>query len=211
MIRATAVVSLVILLILVLYIPSGHPPPHFVAQIRVEHEATTAFWGAEPAIRILARAVCMQDATAEVTPIPKAPDAPSTTGVNNAVAQEMTSVNQRLFNNPYFRSIDALLLLGSYRLATLLEWLPWLAAFALAAVADGGFVRLIKAKEFVQHDPEMFAVYACLAIITICATVIGFVVPIAMHPLVLPCVPLVVSVLVGRAVGFFHTRSSTLT
>lgn len=206
MIRATAVLSLVLLLILILYMPSAHPPQHFVEQIRIEHEATAAFWGTESATRILARAMRMQDATAEVTPIPKASEAPSTTGVNSAIAREMTSVNQRLFNNPYFRSVDALLLLGSYRLATLLEWLPWLTAFAVAVVADGWFVRLIKAKEFVQHDPEIFAVYACLAIVTMCGTVIGFVVPITMHPLVLPCVPLVVSVLVGRAVGCFHKR-----
>ncbi|MDR3455678.1 MAG: DUF4400 domain-containing protein [Rhodoferax sp.] len=206
MIRAAAFFSLVILLLLVLYIPSAHPPQRFVAQIRIEHEATTAFWGSEPAARILARAVRMQDATVEVTPIPKASVAPSSTGVNNAVAKEMASVNQRLFNNPYFRSIDALLLLGSYRLSTLLEWLPWLAAFALAAIVDGWFVRLIKAKEFMQHDPEMFAVYACLAIIIMCATVVGFVVPVTLHPLVLPSVPLVVSVLVGRSVGCFHKR-----
>ena len=207
MIRATAVLSLVLLLILVLYIPSAHPPARFVTQIRVEHEAVAAFWGPESATRILARAIRMQDATAEVTPIPKASDGPSTTGVNNAVAQEMASVNQRLFNNPYFRSVDSLLLLGSYRLATLLQWLPWLAAFALAALLDGGFVRLSKAKEFVQHDPEMFALYACLAIVAMCATVVGFVVPVTVHPLVLPCVLLGVSVLVGRAVGCFHRRA----
>ncbi|MDO8775948.1 MAG: hypothetical protein Q7K57_46030, partial [Burkholderiaceae bacterium] len=65
---------------------------------------------------------------------------------------------------------------------------------------------LIKAKEFVQHDPEMFAVYACLAIITMCATVVGFVAPVTLHPLVLPCVPLVVSMLIGRALGCFHRR-----
>jgi hypothetical protein len=207
MIRATSVLSLVILLILVLYIPSAQPPQRFVAQIRIEHEATAAFWGADPATRILARAVRLQDVAADVTPIPKATDPPSTTGVNNAVAQEMASVNQRLFNNLYFRSVDALLLLGSYRLATLLEWLPWLVAFALATVADGWFIRLIKASEFVQHDPEMFAVYACLAIITTCATVVGFVVPVTLHPLVLPCVPLVISALIGRALGCFHRRA----
>ncbi len=207
MIRATAVLSLVFLLILVLYIPSVHSPERFVAQIRTEHEAVAGFWGIETATRILARAVRMQDATAEVTPIPKASDAPLTPGVNNAVAKEMASVNQRLFNNPYFRSVDSLLLLGSYRLATLLEWLPWLAVFALAALLDGGFVRIIKAKEFIQHDPEMFALYACLAIIATCATVVGFVLPVTVHPLVLPCVPLGVSVLVGRAVGCFHRRA----
>lgn len=207
MIRATSMLSLVLLLILVLYIPSAQPPQRFVTQIRIEHVATAAFWGADPATRILARAASMQEAAADVTPIPKAADAPSTSGVNSAVALEMASVNQRLFNNPYFRSVDALLLLGSYRLATLLEWLPWLVAFALATVADGWFVRLLKAKEFVQHDPEMFAVYACLAITTTCATVVGFVVPVRLHPLVLPCVPLVISVLGGQVLGCFHRRA----
>ncbi len=207
MIRATVILSLVTLLILVLYIPSAHPPQRFLAQIRQEYEATRVFWGIQPANRILERAVRMQDATADITPIPKASDAPSNTGVSNAVGREMESVNQRLFNNPYFRSIDALLLLASYRLATLLEWLPWLAVFALAAVIDGWFVRLIKAREFVQHDPEMFALYACLAIIVVCATVIGFVVPVTVHPLVLPIAPILFSILLGRALACFHRRA----
>jgi hypothetical protein len=119
----------------------------------------------------------------------------------------MSSVNQRLFNNAYFRSVDALLLLASYRLSTLLEWLPWLAVFVLAAVVDGGLARLIKSKEFLQHDPEMFALYASLGIVILCATVIGFVLPAMLHPLLLPCVPLVVGVLAGRALGCFHRRA----
>ena len=206
MIRAVAVLSLLVLLVLVLYVPSAHPPERFLAQLRAEHEASTAYWGAEPATRMLDRAMRMQDSTAEVTPIPAAKDAPSPAGVNGAVSLEMSSVNQRLFNNAYFRAVDALLLLASYRLATLLEWLPWLAVFVLAEVVDGGLARLIKAKEFLQHDPEMFAFYASLGIVILCATVIGFVLPVTLHPLLLPCVPLVVGVLVGRAVGCFHRR-----
>ena len=38
------------------------------------------------------------------------------------------------------------------------------------------------------------------------SAVIGFVVPVTLHPLLLPCVPLVVGVLAGRAVGCFHRR-----
>lgn len=206
MIRAVAVLSLLVLLVLVLYVPSAHPPERFLSQLRAEHEAATACWGAEPATRMLDRAMRMQDSTAQVTPIPAAKDAPSTAGVNAAVSQEMSSVNQRLFNNAYFRAVDALLLLASYRLSTLLEWLPWLAVFVLAEVVDGGLARLIKAKEFLQHDPEMFALYASLGIVTLCATVIGFVLPVSLHPLLLPCVPLVVGVLAGRALGCFHRR-----
>ena len=206
MIRIVAVLSLLVLLVLVLYVPSAHPPERFLSQLRAEHEAATAYWGAEPATRMLDRAMRMQDSTAEVTPIPAAKDAPSPTGVNGAVSREMSSVNQRLFNNAYFRAVDALLLLASYRLSTLLEWLPWLAAFVLAALVDGGFARLIKAKEFLQHDPEMFALYASLAIVTLFTTVVGFVLPVPLHPLLLPCEPLGVGVLAGRAVGCFHRR-----
>ena len=67
-------------------------------------------------------------------------------------------------------------------------------------------MRLIKAKEFLQHDPEMFALYASLGIVVLCATVVGFVLPVTLHPLLLPCVPLVVGVLAGRALP-----SSTVT
>lgn len=206
MIRAVAILSLVILLVLVLYVPSAHPPERFVAQLRAEHEAATAYWGTNSAVRMLDRAVSMQETTASLTPIPATKDAPSTAGVNVAVSREMSSVNQRLFNNTYFRSVDALLLLASYRLSTLLEWLPWQGAFILAVIADGAFARLIKAKEFLQHDPEMFALYASLGIVVVCATVIGFVLPVTLHPLLLPCMPLLVGVLAGRALGCFHRR-----
>jgi len=90
--------------------------------------------------------------------------------------------------------------------ATLLEWLPWLLAFVAAAMVDGYLVRSIKAKEFLHHDPELFALYASGAIVAGCATVLAFVLPVDLHPLVLPCVPLVIGVLISRAVGSFHRR-----
>jgi hypothetical protein len=206
MIRAVAVVSLVSLLVLVLYLPSAHPPERFLAQLRTEHQAMMVFWGTAPALRILSRALSVQDSARQVTPIPSLSDGPPGNAVGGAVASEMASVNQRLFNNSYFRSIDALVLLAAFRLATLLEWLPWLLAFAAAALVDGYVVRLIKSKEFRQHDPELFALYACGVIVTGCAAVVGFVVPVTLHPLVMPCVPLVLSLLVSRAVGSFHRR-----
>ena len=123
------------------------------------------------------------------------------------MAHEMTSVNQRLFNNAYFRSIDALVLLAAFRLSSLIEWLPWLAAFAIAVMVDGAIRRLIKSKEFRQHDPELFALYACLAIVTACATVVGFVIPLTLHPLVMPGVAIAISVLLSRALASFHRRA----
>lgn len=206
MIRVVAVVSLLCLLVLVLYLPSAHPPERFLAQLRTEHQATAVFWGEAPALRILARALSMQDSAHQATSIPSAGDALPSTALGGAVAHEMASVNQRLFDNAYFRSIDALALLAAFRLSTLFEWLPWLAAFTMAAMVDGAIKRVIKSKEFRQHDPELFALYACLAIVTACATVVGFVIPVTLHPLVMPGVPIAISVLLSRAVGSFHRR-----
>lgn len=207
MIRAVAVVSLVALLVLVLYVPSAHPPERFLAQLRSEHEAAVAFWGPEPAHRMLDRAIEMQSGAAEVSPIPALRDMPRTPGVNGAVASEMASVNQRLFNNAYFRSVDALLMLASYRLSSLLQWLPWLLPLVLVAGVDGALVRIIRAKEFLQHDPEMFAVWCSLLIITTCATVIAFVLPLSLHPMALAGFPVAVAVLLGRAITHFHRRA----
>ena len=207
MIRVVAVISLLCLLVLVLYLPSAHPPERFLAQLRTEHQATAAFWGEAPALRILSRALGMQDAARQATPVHSAADAPPSSALGGAVAQEMASVNQRLFDNAYFRSIDALVLLAAFRLSTLIEWLPWLAAFAIAVMVDGAIRRLIKSKEFRQHDPELFALYACLAIVTACVTVVGFVVPVTLYPLVMPGVPIVISVLLSRAVANFHQRA----
>ncbi len=206
MIRAVTVGSLLGLLLLVLYLPSAHRPERFLAHLREEHRSIAQFWGDAPAQRILTRAIGMQDSARSAAPLPSAADAPDAGAVTSAVAAEMANVNRRLFDNAYFRSIDALLLLAAYRLATLLQWLPWLLTFAFAALADGYVVRLIKAKEFRQHDPEVYAIHACAAIVTICAAVVGLVVPVTLHPLVMPCVPLLVSVLAGRAVGSFHRR-----
>lgn len=206
MIRGCAIVSLVVLLVLTLYVPSAHPPSQFVEQLRSEHQAAVAFWGAEPAYRMLDRAMRMQSGAAAASPIPSERDMPRSAGVNGAVATEMTSVNQRLFNNPYFRSVDALLMLASYRFATLVEWLPWLLPLVLAAGLDGGLVRIIRSKEFLQHDPEMFAVWCSLLIVTVCATVIAFVVPVELHPMALAAAPIAWALLLGRAVANFHRR-----
>lgn len=207
MIRAVAVVSLVLLLVLLLYVPSAHPPERFLGQLRSEHETAVDFWGAEPAYRMLDRAMRMQSGAAEASPIPSLRDMPRTPGVNGAVATEMASVNQRLFNNAYFRSVDALLMLASYRLSSLLEWLPWLMPLVLAAGMDGALARIIRAKEFLQHDPEMFAVWCSLLIIAACSTVVAFVLPMQLHPAMLAGSPIAMAVLLGRAITHFHRRA----
>lgn len=207
MIRAVSVVSLLCVLVLVLYLPSAHPPDRFIELVRQEQQAIARFWGDAASMRILSRALAGADSAQRASPVPQPSAAPSSNPVNGAVAIEMATVNLRLFNSAYFRSIDALLLLSAFRLSTLIEWLPWLQAFSAAAVLDGFVVRRVKAKEFRQHDPEWFAVHTSLGIVTVCMTVIGFVLPVALHPLAMPCAPVLLSFFLGRAVGSFHLRA----
>lgn len=142
------------LLILVLYLPSVHPPERFLAQLRTEHATATEYWGSDAAPPILNRALRLQGDTAKITPLPQTPRNPA-----SARAEEMTAINQRLFNTPYLRSIDALLL-ASYRAAALLQWLPWLSLLIGVMAVDTHLQRLIRAKEFRLHNPELFALYA---------------------------------------------------
>lgn len=203
MIRAIALTSLVTLVILVLYIPSAHPPERFINQLKAEHLAAIEFWGATAATRILNRALRLQGDAADITKLPK-PSA--SVDVANATAEEMTAMNRRLFNNEYFRSIDALLLLASYRAAMLLEWLPWLGGVAGVMVIDASLQRLIRAKEFRQHNPEVFAMYAGFGIFGACATVLACIAPMTWQPMMIPLLTILVGFCVSRAWGHYHRR-----
>lgn len=209
MIRVVAIACLSTLLLLVLYLPSAHPPEHFVERVRHEHGRTVAFWGEDTAQRILDRTLALQTQTATLSPIPTPASAPAlpSASLDSAVGQEMTRVNQRLFDSAYFRAIDALLLLASYRLSTLLEWLPRCAVLTMALVADALFVRARKSREFRHHDPEMFALFASAAIFALCATTLAMVWPWSLPPPAWALVPIGVAVLVSRAITHFHRRA----
>lgn len=206
MIRAVAVVSLLGLLVLVLWLPSAHPPERFLAQLRMEHAVTASYWGEDSAARMLARALSMQDTARDAAPLPSPASSPPTGAIDIAIAHEMVSVNRRLFDNSYFRSIDALLLLAMFRLALLVEWLPWLLPFAVAVLGDGGVVRMVKAREFRQHSPEMFAAAACGAILVTFGALVTLVVPATLHPVALPLLPVAVSLLLAQALASYHKR-----
>ena len=202
MIRFVSTASLVALLILVLYLPSAYPPQRFIDQLRVEHALTVDFWGRTHAMRILARVLDWQATANQAGPLSTS----ATNPVDSAVARQMVEVNHRLFSSPYFRSIDTLLALATYRLSVLFEWLPVLLVFMLAALFDGALMRIIKSKEFLQHDPETFALHACAAIMAACAAVLALVLPVTLHPLAFAAVPIAISVFASRALADFHRR-----
>ena len=206
MIRFVSTASLLALLMLVLYLPSAHPPQDFIDRLRIEHQLNIAFWGQDHATRILARMLDIQATSRQASPVPSMKDAREMKSAGNEVANEMAKVNQRLFNNQYFRSIDTLLALATYRFSALIEWMPVLLVFMLAILLDGFLLRIIKSREFLQHSPEVYAVHACAAIMTACATVLAFVMPVTLDPMLIPVVPVVISVFISRAVAHFHRR-----
>ena len=99
-----------------------------------------------------------------------------------------------------------MVLLASYRLFTLIEWLPWLLPFCVAALADGTCTRTIRAKQFGHHDPELFALYIVGSILLICGAVVAFVLPIALPPWAPPLIAPLVAVLIAGAFSHFHQR-----
>jgi len=206
MIRVIAVAALTLLLVAVLYLPAANPPERFLKQIRIEHDLNADVWSEARAERILDRAMAMNGALSSVSPVPTTAQAPHTDRMAEAVAREMARVNQRFFGNAYFRSIDTLLLLGTFRLAGLFEWLPVQAFAILAVVVDGFIVRILRSKEFKPHDPEWFALHASALVLLACASIVTFVVPLTISPLLVAALPVAGGFFFSRVVANFHRR-----
>lgn len=206
-IRVVATASLVLLLVCVLYLPSAHPPERFVTQLSVEHQRNFDFWGDEHALRILSRMLALHDDAKQASPLSEAlAGSEPLNRVESAAASEMTQVNARLFNNQYFQSIGALFALATYRLSVFIEWLRYLSVFLVVALLDGFVRRIVKSKEFLQHSPELFALHVSLVIVIACLTVVAFVLPLTIHPLLLGVVPISVGIFGSLALANYHRR-----
>jgi hypothetical protein len=197
--------ALAALLVYALYLPSAYPPARFLEQMRLEHERNVGLWGAQQAGRILARSLALYGQREALAPAAFAatPSVP-VTAENAALAQYMSAVVQRLLHNAYARGFDALLLLATYRLSVLVEWLPWLAAFVLLACFDGYLVRTIRNQEFLEHCPTRFALCVFAAALAFGLMLLLLVIPAALDPLALFAVPLALGGLLSRAISHFH-------
>jgi hypothetical protein len=210
-IRVTAIVCLALVGILILYLPSAHPPERFLMQVRVEHEQNQRLWGGDSAVRIMARALTLYQGSQDTSPIPHAlaaNQAGQGSPVNAAVAAQMNVITGRFFSNTYFKSIDTLLLMALYRVSALIEWLPASSVFVLVALFDGLVRRAVKVKQFEQHSPELFSFYAAILIMVLCGTVVVFVVPVTLPSAALAGVPIAVGVCGGLSIAHFHRRGS---
>jgi len=199
------VITLCVVLVYTLYLPSANPPERFLQQMRMEHELNVAFWGEDHAHQILERSLSLYAQQDNLAPAAFA-STPSVAvkDVNAAVANQMSDVVQRLFHNSYAQGFDAILLLATYRFSVLVQWLPWVATFVLIACFDGYLVRIIRSKEFLEHSPMRFALCAIGATLALALTLLLLFIPASIHPLALGCVPLVLGTFVARAISHFH-------
>ena len=121
-IRVVSTISLILLLILVLYLPSAYPPEHFISQLSIEHERNSAFWGEEHALRILSRMLELHTDAKQASPIPVSlASAEPRNQVDSVASSQMSQMSTRLFNNQYFKSIGALFALATYRFSAFVE------------------------------------------------------------------------------------------
>lgn len=205
MIRFLSLTLLIALAVLVFYVPTMFPAQRYVDQLRIEEGLNQVLWSETHATRILSRTRNIR-AWWKLTNFSAALQGSSRNPADTSAANEMAGFNERISNSPYFLSIDALLALATYRLSALTEWTTTLLVFAVAVLFDGYLLRIVKSREFLQHDPEMFALHAGAAIIAACATVVALVLPLTLHPLLLACAPLSISIFTSRALSQFHRR-----
>jgi|GEM_PF-441935 len=206
-IRIFAAICVALAGIFILYLPSTNPPERFLDQLRVEHDLNITFWGEGHAVRVLDRMLNMQsDLQKSGLAPPSSATPPSANPMDAALAMQVSQMTERMFKNQYFESIKTLLVLASYRFAEFIEWLPVMSIFILAAWFDGSIRRIVKGKEFLQHNPEIFGLCTCLVILILCSTVVAFVVPLTLHPLVLASIPATVGILGNVAIANFHYK-----
>jgi uncharacterized protein DUF4400 len=198
-------IALAVALVLVLYLPSANPPERFLQQIRIEHDLNRAYWGADVAIHILDRALSLYSQPSDPNSAAlSSAQRPPVNPVNEAVSRQMAETTQRLFGSSYFQGVEAILLLATYRLSALVQWLPFVSVFILIACFDGYIVRVIRSKEFLEHSPMRFGLFSLGAILTFALTLVAWVIPISIHPLVLGVAPLLVGAFGARAISHFH-------
>lgn len=204
MLRAIAFVSAVLFGGLLLYLPSALPTQRFLDLLRAENARYTEFWGSAHADHILSRALDVFGPNIASTAVARVSPPPDALPGQALLLSRVSRAIDGLVHNDYVHGIQSLLLLAMHRLSTLLEWAPYVLVVILAACADGWVIRRIKAREFRQHRPELYAVGTLAIALLIGLTLLIFIAPVALHPLVLVALPLLIAFGGHMAVANYH-------
>jgi len=204
-IRCVWIGAMLVILSIVLYIPSAVPPERFLDVLRVEHAVNGRVWGDAAAARIMSRMLDMLHGSGSISePPPPTVQVARQPSVDVAMANQLGQMSVRLFGNPYFRSIDALMALVAYRLSAVFELIPLLLIFVVVVAIDGFVVRLVRAKEFVPHSAELFGASVITGMLIGASVVIGFFLPFQLHPLFAAVALLAMFFVLSRALANYH-------
>lgn len=205
MIRTIWIIAMLGILCIVLYIPSAVPPERFLEVLRSEHALNERVWGTATSDRILARMLDMQQAGKSLSepPVPTVQVAQNS-AVDAAMANQVNQMSARLFGNPYFRSIDSLFVLVTYRLSALVELLPLLLIFCLVVAVDGLMLRMVRAREFIPHSAEMFGGSVAGGIALGSSVVVALFLPLQLHPMFVTLCLLTMLFVLSRALANYH-------
>lgn len=205
MLRIVWITALMAILCIVLYLPSAFPPERFIEVLRAEHAVHREVWGTVVADRILGRMLDLQQGTPPLSEPPaQTVQAGQLSAVDAAVAAQVSQMSVRLFGNPYFRSIDSLFALATYRLSAIVELIPLLSVFLGVVGIDGIALRRVRAKEFVAHSAEMFGGSVIVAIVLGSAVAVSAFLPIRLHPMFAILCLLAMLFLLSRAIANYH-------
>lgn len=185
MIRGLAAVSAVLLLLLAFYLPAAYGPEQFTQQLLRDHSTLATYWHPNSAANVMLRyRTWKHKQLAEVFATAQSP--PLSTTENAEVGRTVAQIHKRVIGSGYAESWRAMLALGSYRWATVLQWLPLLLSIGLAMIIDGGIARKVRAHEFKAPNPEYLAIFAAGLVLTLTALAGTALVPIALPPWLIP-------------------------
>ena len=205
MVRIVWITALMAILCIVLYIPSASPPERFIEVLRAEHAVHREVWGPVVADRILGRMLDMQQGTPPLSEPPaQTVQVGQLSAVDAAMAAQVSQMSIRLFGNPYFRSIDSLFALATYRLSAIIELMPVLSVFLGVVAIDGLVLRRVRAKEFVAHSAEMFGGSVIVAIVLGSVVAVSAFLPTRLHPMFAILCLFAMLFLLSRAIANYH-------
>ena len=212
MIRGVFIAAMLAILCIVLYVPSAVPPERFLDVLRVEHQVVERTWGPEVSQRVLSRMLDLQEANVTVSTPPLLPGPgpvaaarpPGTVDVDVVMTTQVSQMTTRLFGNSYFRSIDALFALVTYRLAAVVELLPLLTTCLLVVAIDGFVVRMVRAREFRAHSAELFGASVVTSIALGSSVVVAWFLPYPLPPMAVIFALLAMLFVLSRAVANYH-------
>jgi hypothetical protein len=189
--RFVVLVALAICTAVVAVAPVRYSPDELKETLVEEHGLNAGTFGERHAARALERFRHWRTVLSGDRPAP-----PSGAADGDAAA--------RLAQSEYGASMTVILWLALYRTCHLVEVLPLVIPFVLVFLVDGLTVRTVRAREFIPHSAGMYGLLLFLLVVVMCATVVAFCLPVAVHPALFTLCPISAAVVIGRAAANYH-------